>query len=342
MPGFGTLHGQDVALFTLRAAQGMTATITPYGARLVGLCVPDRNGRMGDVVLGHDDLSGYLAHRTYFGATCGRYANRIAEGRFVLDGRVVQLDRNEGANHLHGGAEGLDRRLWTLAAQDDRQIRLTTTSAAGEMGYPGTLDVATTYRFADDGAFQIEMTATTDAPTIVNLVNHAYFNLAGQGDVLDHLLELPADFYTPVRSDLIVTGEVRAVAGTGFDFRKPRSLRAAMATDPACAEGHDHNWCLRGDDPQAGLHLSARLTDPLHGRRMELRSNQPGVQVYTCGQMKIPVPGKAGASYGRFAGLTFETQLFPGSPNHLHFPQARLDPGQVYTHRMELRFDTVA
>ncbi len=338
---FGHLNGTQVPLFTLRSAHGLTATVTPYGARLVGLTVPDRNGTLADVVLGHDDLSGYLDHATYFGATCGRYANRIAGGRFLLDGQQVQLDRNEAGNHLHGGRHGLDRHLWVLAGQGADHASFSTTSPAGDMGYPGTLTVTTRYGFDAQGDFTIDMTAQTDAPTIVNLVNHAYFNLSGAGDILDHLLELAADFYTPVTHDLLTTGEVRPVSGTGFDFRSPRTLRDAMQGDPALADGYDHNWCLRGPETGAALHLAARLTDPASGRRMTLRCNQPGVQVYTCGQMRQPLPGKGGAPYGRFAGLTFETQTFPCTPNHLHFPSARLDPRQTYAHKMTFRFDTV-
>jgi aldose 1-epimerase len=339
MTRFGTLDGQAVPLLTLRSDSGLVAELVPYGARLVRLFVPDRNGRPVDVVLGHDDLQGYLDNHTYFGASCGRYANRIAGGRFVLDGVEVQLDLNEGPNHLHGGHVGLDRKLWRIEDQGPDHAVFTTTSPAGEMGYPGRLDVTTAYRLAGD-ALHIAMTARTDAPTVVNIVNHAYFNLAGQGDVLDHLLEVPADFYTPVTGDLLTTGEVRPVAGTGFDFCQPRRLRDAMAGQEALADGWDHNWCLRGPAPGERLHRAARLHAPATGVSMDITTDQPGVQIYACGQMKTPVPGKAGRQYGRFAGLTFETQVFPCSPNHPHFPSCRLDPAEVYSHEMHLRFST--
>lgn len=337
MTRFGTLQGQDVPLITLRSDTGLVAEVIPHGARLIRLLVPDRHGHPVDVVLGHDDLQGYLDHRTYFGATCGRYANRIAQGRFVLDGVEVQLDRNEGPNHLHGGRAGLDSKLWQVADTGPTHAAFRTTSPADEMGYPGRLEVTTTYRLTGN-VLDITMTARTDSPTIVNLVNHAYFNLSGRGDILDHVMEVPADFYTPVTEDLLTTGEVRPVLGTGFDFRQPRRLRDAMAGQPDLADGWDHNWCLRG--PLAGdrLHRAARLHAPDTGIVMDITTDQPGVQIYTCGQMKTPVPGKAGRHYSRFAGLTFETQTFPCAPNHLHFPSARLDPGRDYRHAMRLSF----
>jgi aldose 1-epimerase len=339
MKRFGKLDGQDVPLLTLRSDSGLVAELVPYGARLVRLIAPDRNGRPVDVVLGHDDLQGYLDHPTYFGATCGRYANRIADGRVVLDGVEVQLDRNEGPNHLHGGRAGLDRKVWRIVDQGPDHAVFATTSPAGEMGYPGRLDVTSTYRLAGD-TLHIAMTARTDAPTVVNIVNHAYFNLAGVGDVLDHLLEVPADFYTPVTGSLLTTGEVCPVAGSGFDFRQPRRLRDAMTGQAGLADGWDHNWCLRGPAPGECLHRAARLHAPQTGISMDITTDQPGVQIYTCGQMKSPVPGKEGRLYGRFAGLTFETQVFPCSPNHLHFPSCRLDPDEVYSHVMQLRFSS--
>lgn len=337
MTRFGTLQGQDVPLLTLRSDTGLVADVIPHGARLVRLLVPDRAGRPVDVVLGHDDLQGYLDHPTYFGATCGRYANRIAQGRFVLNGAEIRLDCNEGPNHLHGGRDGLDQKLWQIDAVTPDRVTFSTTSPAGEMGYPGRLDVTTTYSLTGN-TLRIDMTARTDAPTIVNLVNHSYFNLAGQGDVLDHLLQLPADFYTPVTPDLLTTGEIRPVAGTGFDFRHPRRLRDAMEGDAALADGWDHNWCLRGPAAGQERHPAARLTAPETGITMTVTTDQPGVQVYACGQMTPPVPGKQGRRHGRFAGLTFETQVFPGSPNHLHFPPCTLSPGQVYSHAMHLAF----
>ncbi len=339
MKDFGQLDAAYVPLLTLRSDSGVVAELIPYGARLVRLLVPDREGQPVDVVLGHDDLDGYLNQSNYFGATCGRYANRIREGRFVLDTVEVQLDLNEGANHLHGGSAGLDRSLWQLEDCSQMHARFTTVSKAGDMGYPGRLEVATTYRLAGH-ALVIEMTARTDAPTIVNLVNHSFFNLGRTDNVLDHVLQIPADFYTPVTDDLLTTGEVRPVAGTGFDFRQPRSLRDRMAGQSELSEGWDHNWCLRGPAPGAPLHLAAHLHAPDTGLSMAISTNQPGVQIYSCGQMRTRIVGKEARTYGQFAGLTFETQVFPCSPNHFHFPSCRLDPGQVYSHLMRLEFST--
>lgn len=327
---FGQVNGQEVGLFTLTSAAGLRAAVTPYGARLVQLWVPDRDGILGDVVLGHDLVQDYVTHPTYFGATCGRYANRIAGGRFTLDGVDHQLDCNEGANHLHGGRQGFDRMIWAVTDSGPSHITLQTSSPDGEMGYPGACEMQVTYRI-DGERFVIEMTASTDAPTVINMVNHAYFNLAGAGDVLDHVMQVNAETYTPVTDDLLTTGELRSVAASGFDFRQAQRLRDAMADLP---DGYDHNWCVAGAGP------CLTLTDPASGRRLRLWTDQPGVQIYTCGQMRNPVPGKAGAVYGRFAGLTLETQRYPCSPNHPHFPSAVLRPGEVYAHRMELGFDT--
>ena len=317
---------------------GLRAVIAPFGARLVQLWVPDRDGVMADVVLGHDTVEEYMTYPTYFGATCGRYANRIAHGRFVLDGVAYQLDCNEGVNHLHGGRAGFDRKTWDVVSHDAAHVEMTADSADGEMGYPGACAMRVVYRFAGERLI-IEMIAKTDAPTIINMVNHAYFNLAGQGNgnVLDHEMQVDAGFYTPVDAALLTTGEVLAVAGTGFDFTTPRRLRAAMIGQSGLSLGYDHNWCLNAPAEAPCV----TLRDPASGRRLRLWTNEPGVQIYTAGQMAKPVPGKAGAQYNRFAGLTLETQKFPCSPNHAHFPSAVLRPGQSYDHRMEFAFDAV-
>lgn len=338
MTTFGQIDGADVPLLTITGPGGLAARLIPFGARLVGLDVPDRQGRLGDIVLGHDRLADYRTHRTYFGATCGRYANRIAGGRFTLDGRVVQLDRNEGENHLHGGSQGFDSQMWQVVQATPRSVTFALTSPHGDMGYPGRLSVQARYAFEPDGCFSITMTAETDAPTVVNLVNHAYFNLAGQGDVLDHIMQVPAQDYVAVRPDLIPDGPPRPVAGTAFDFRQPVSLRAALARDPAMGAGYDHNWCI--DPSDQALRPVVRLTDPASGRGMDLHATEPGVQIYTCGMMPPGVPAKGGGTYGTFAGLTLETQTYPDSPNRPDFPSARLDPGQTYRHRMEFRFFT--
>lgn len=329
----GQIGGADVHQVTLTGPDGLRVVLLTYGARLAQLWVPDRNGVLADIVLGHDSLSDWQTHGSYVGATCGRYANRIAKGCFSLDGRSIQLDRNEGANHLHGGAVGLDRKHWQIESHSPSHVTLTTTSPDGEMGYPGTLQLRTTYRL-DGKSLQIEMTATTDAPTIVNLVNHAYFNLAGQGagNILGQHLQVEAGFYLPVDSQLIPTGEVASVTDTPFDFRQPRSIGAALP-GPG---GFDHNLCLSSPTGTGGLRPCLTATDPATGRRLRLSTTEPGVQLYT-GAHFNDTPGKAGARYPRFGGFAVETQRFPDSPNNPHFPSARLDPGQTYRHVM--RFD---
>ena len=328
----GQIGGADVQQVTLTGPAGLRVVLLTYGARLAQLWVPDRNGVLADIVLGHDSLSHWQTHGAYVGATCGRYANRIANGRFPLEGRSIQLDRNEGSNHLHGGAAGLDTKVWQIESHSATHVTFATTSPDGEMGFPGALQVRTTYRI--DRGLVIEMQATTDAPTIVNLVNHAYFNLAGQGtgDVLSQNLQVEAGFYLPVDSQLIPTGEVTSVTDTAFDFRQPRSIGAALP-GPG---GFDHNLCLSAPTGTDGLRPCLVATDPASGRQLLLSTTEPGVQLYT-GAHFNDTPGKAGARYPSFGGFAVETQRFPDSPNNPHFPSARLDPGQTYRHLM--RFD---
>jgi aldose 1-epimerase len=333
---FGYLDGKPVPLLTITAPNGQQARLCAYGARLVGLDAPDRHGHSRDIVLGHDRLEDYLTYPTYFGAICGRYANRIAGGRFALDGATAQLDLNEGANHLHGGRMGFDKIIWAAESAGPRKVAFTATSAAEDMGYPGSLTMTTVYEWDTDCRFHITMTAKTDAPTVVNIVNHAYFNLAGGSDVLDHEMTVLADHYTPVRADLIPTGEIRPVAGTAFDFRTPVLIRDALARDASMPDGFDHNWCLDAPENTPAV----RLFHPGSGRGFTLSTNEPGVQIYTCGMMTKPVPGKNGQTYGRFSGLTLETQKYPDSPNNQAFPSARLNPGQTYAHRMIFSFFT--
>lgn len=328
----GQIGGHEVRAVTLSGTGGLRARLLTWGVRLAELWVPDRSGTLADIVLGHDNLADWQAHGTYLGATCGRYANRIAGGRFTLDGRAVQVDCNEGANHLHGGAQGFDLRHWQIESHSDTHATFTTTAPDGDMGYPGTLTARATYRL--DAGLVIELTATTDAPTVVNLVNHAYFNLAGQGsgDVMAQHLRVEAGHYLPVDAQLIPTGEVLSVAGTAFDFRSPRPIGAALP-GPG---GFDHNLCLSAPLGADGLRPCLQATDPVSGRRMRLSTTEPGVQLYT-GAHFAGTPGKAGARYPRFAGFAAETQRFPDSPNRPQFPSARLDPGQTYRHVM--RFD---
>ncbi|MES2913574.1 MAG: aldose epimerase family protein [Pseudomonadota bacterium] len=329
----GQTDGREVLRITLAGANGFRADLLTYGARLAGLWAPDRKGTLADVVLGCDSLSGWREAGRYMGATCGRYANRIANGRFHLDGREVQVDRNEGRQHLHGGSAGLDVRHWQVEEHSESHAALVITSTDGDMGFPGTLTARVTYRIIGL-QLSIEMEARTDAPTVVNLVNHAYFNLAGHGsgDVLAQDLQIDAGFYLPVDETLIPTGEIRSVAGTVFDFRVSRKIGEQMP-GPG---GFDHNLCLSPPPDATGLRPCLRARDPVSGRSMRLSTTEPGVQLYT-GAHFSGMPGKAGAQYPRFAGFAAETQRFPNAPNMQHFPSPRLDPGQTYRH--EMRFD---
>lgn len=329
----GQLDGIDVQRITLAGAGGFRAELLTYGARLAGLWVPDRNGTLADVVLGCDNLAGWRDVGRYIGATCGRYANRIAKGRFSLDGREVQLDCNEGQQHLHGGRAGLDVKHWQVEERSETHATLVVTSPNGDMGFPGALTSRVTYRI-EGLQLSIVMEARTDASTVVNLVNHAYFNLAGHGsgDVLAQKLQVEAGFYLPVDETLIPTGEIRSVTGTPFDFRVSRRIGAQMPRPG----GFDHNLCLSSPPDATGMRPCLRAQDPASGRSMQLSTTEPGVQLYT-GAHFSGMPGKAGAQYPRFAGFAVETQRFPNAPNLQHFPSARLDPGQTYRH--EMRFD---
>jgi aldose 1-epimerase len=338
----GEIAGRPVREVHLGPQDSVHLTLMTYGARLTQLWIPDRDGTMADVALGHDRLTDYQANHGYPGATCGRYGNRIAGGRFVLDGQDVQLDRNEGPHHLHGGSAGFDSAVWDIASHSDTHVTFAMTSPDGDMGFPGTLAACCTYRLDRDQRLWVEMTATTTAPTVVNLVQHAYFNLAGQGagDVLGQELRLHAAHYTPVDAALIPTGEIRAVQGSAYDFALTRRIGASLP-DPM---GFDTNFCLSAPLQLTNgqlLRPAAQARDPASGRGLGLWTNQVGVQLYT-GAHFNDTPGKSGARYGRFAGFALETQTFPDSPNRPQFPSARLDPGQVYRHLMLYDFTPVA
>ena len=326
---------QPVRAVTLTNDTGLRLMLLSLGARLAQLWVPDRTGQLADVVLGHDSPDAYQTNHGYLGATCGRFANRIAGGRFALDGRQVQLDRNEGANQLHGGSIGFDAQLWELADHSSTQAVFTLISPAGEMGFPGRVAARCSYRL-DGMVLWIEMTATTDAPTVVNLAHHSYFNLAGQGagDVLGQTLQIDAAQYLPVDAETVPTGAMLPVQGSAFDFTRPRAIGQSLPGQG----GFDHCYCL--SDPLDTVHgplmrPAARLLDPASGRSLRLWTNQPGLQVYTGAHFK-GTPGKSGAVYDRFAGVALETQGFPDAPNRPQFPTARLEPGQTYRHLMRL------
>ncbi len=302
----------------------LRGSLINYGARLVRLSVPDAAGRPADVVLGHDDLDSYERGPSYLGATCGRYGNRIRGGRITVDGVAHQLDTNEGHNQLHGGSRGFDRRVWSIEADEaEGAIRFSMESPDGDQGYPGRLMTSTTYSL-EDATLRIRMEASTEVETVVNLVHHSYWNLAGhdRGSVSEHELMIDADSYTPVDDQLLPTGEVRSVDATPFDFRRPRRIGDDFDLD--------HNWVLGG---AAGpVRRAAVLHDPSSGRTMTLETSEPGLQVYTGQHLRAEPLGKASTSYGRLSGLAMESQRWPDSPNLEHFPDAGLEAGEHYRH----------
>jgi len=354
---FGTLpDGREASLYTLSVPGGWQATVTDYGAILTSLLVPpaadDPEGEPVDVVLGFDTLEGYLAGHPYFGAICGRCANRIAGGRFELDGTTYRLATNNGANHLHGGVVGFDKQLWKAtprATPMGPAVELELVSPDGDEGYPGRLVARVVYTLTAEGSLIVDMSATTDAPTIVNLVHHSYWNLAGQGSgsIKDHELAVEADRYLPVDAGSIPTGAFAPVAGTSFDFRPERQplarCRAAIETlppnpTPGAPRGVDHAYVLRGWQPDGELRRAALLRDPASGRTLEVLTDQPSIQIYMGNFLDGTLTGKEGAVYGPNAAICLETQKFPDSIHHPDWPSVRLDPGQTYRHRMVHRF----
>jgi aldose 1-epimerase len=354
---FGMLpDGREAVLYTLEVPGGWRATVTDYGVILTSFLVPpaagDPAGKPVDVVLGFDSLAGYLAGHPYFGAICGRCANRIAGGTFELVGKTYQLATNAGGNHLHGGLEGFDKKLWKATPRVSERgpaVTFELVSPDGEEGYPGRLVATATYTLAPAGELVIEMTASTDAPTIVNLVHHSYWNLAGQaaGSIKDHELAVEADRYLPVDAGSIPTGAFAPVEGTSFDFRPERQPWArcggAIETLPPAAplgtpRGVDHAYVLRGWQPDGELRRAATLRDPGSGRTLEILTDQPSIQVYMGNFLDGSLTGKAGAVYGPNAAICLETQKFPDSIHHSDWPSVRLDPGQSYRHVMVHRF----
>lgn len=333
-----TSGGESVELYTLSRAGAPTVAITNLGGYIVSMLAPDRSGRLADVTLGYSGLPGYLADSSYFGCLVGRYANRIAKAAFTLDGKRYALAANDGPNTLHGGPTGFCRRVWTAKVKsgtDGDALELTYVSRDGEEGYPGTLTATVVYSLREDGGLVLDYTATSDAPTVVNLTNHAYFNLAGEGEgtILDHELQLESDAFTPVDATLIPTGELRPVAGTPFDFRKPLAIGARIdAADEQIrfGKGYDHNFVLRG---AAGtLRLAARVVEKKSGRQLDVLTTEPGVQFYTGNFLDGKVTGKSGKPYVKRGAFCLETQHYPDSPNQATFPSAVLRPGQVYRH----------
>lgn len=339
-----TPDGKAVELYTLTNANGMKVAITTYGGIAVSLTAPDREDKYADVVLGYDNLDGYLAGSPYFGAIVGRYGNRIAKGKFTLDGTEYTLATNNDENHLHGGIVGFDKKVWDAQGSVGRagvSLTLTCTSPDGDEGYPGNLEVKVVYTLTNDDELKIEYHATTDKATPINLTNHSYFNLAGQGsgDILGHVLTINADRFTPVDAGLIPTGELRPVEGTPFDFRKGTAIGARIGADNEQLKfggGYDHNFVLNkdGDD----LTLAASVYEPKTGRVMEVYTKEPGVQFYCGNFLDGSNVGKGGKVYNYRNGFCLETQHFPDSPNHPSFPSTILRPGEEYSTTTVYRF----
>jgi len=341
---FGTVPEGRVDLYTMTNSRGMEVRAMNYGGIIVSLRVPDKKGVLADVVLGFDTLDAYLNNKPYFGAIIGRYANRIANGKFTLNGAEYRLARNNGMNSLHGGLKGFDKVLWRGEQFENNQgigVVFTYTSKNGEEGYPGNLKAKVTYTLTDQSELQIEYQATTDEATPVNLTNHSYFNLVseGNGDILKHNLILNADRFTPVDSTLIPAGELRSVAGTPFDFTKPTAIGARIDTNNeqlAIAHGYDHNFVLSRKG--SGLELAGRVHEQQTGRALEVYTTEPGVQFYTGNVLDGTITGKHGHAYNKHAGLCLETQHFPDSPNHSNFPWTILKPEQTYHSRTVYKF----
>jgi aldose 1-epimerase len=334
---FGKLPDDTaVDLYTLENANGLVAKVTNYGTIISELHVPDRDGKYGDVVLGFDNLEQYLKGHPCFGCTVGRVANRIAKGRFTLDGKTYTLAVNNGPNHLHGGLEGFDKKVWKAEPQQGAAVKFTYISPDGEEGYPGTLTAAVTMTLTDDNGLRLDYHAITDKPTPVNLTNHSYFNLAGCGDALQHELILAADYYTPSDSTLIPTGEIKPVRGTPMDFTRPHPIGSRFSQVHAVPPGYDHNYVLNGGGK--GLALAARVCEPESGRVMEVHTTEPGVQLYTANFLDGSLTGKGGIVYRQHAAFCLETQHFPDAVNQPRFPSVILRPGQIYRQTTDFKF----
>ena len=330
-----TPEGRQVDLYTFTNKNGVEVAITNFGGIIVSIKVPDRNGKVADVVLGYDSLDGYVNDKSYFGALVGRYGNRIAHGQFTLDGVTYKLAKNNGENSLHGGTKGFNKAVWDakeVASKDGPSLQLNYLSKDGEEGYPGNLKVQVVYTLTDANQLRIDYSATTDKKTVLNMTNHSYFNLAGQGtgDILGHELMIQADRFTPVDAGLIPAGELRSVEGTPFDFRKKTAIGARINADDEqlkLGKGYDHNWVLKRS---AEYSLAARAVEPNSGRVLEVWTTQPGVQFYSGNFLDGTAIGKGGKAYTFRTGFCLETQHFPDSPNHPQFPSTVLNPGDRF------------
>lgn len=341
-----TQDGQAVDLYTLTNKNGMQVAITNFGGTIVSIKVPDKEGKLADVVLGYDGVSGYETGKAFLGATIGRYGNRIAGGKFALDGKTYTLPKNDGPNTLHGGLKGFNARVWTakdVSGPNGEALQLTYLSKDGEEGFPGNLSVKVIFTLANTNALKIDYSATTDKDTVANLTNHSYFNLHGQGegDILGTELTIHASRFTPVDSTLIPTGELKSVKGTPFDFTKSTAIGARINEDNEqlkFAKGYDDNWVLDGWKPGM-LHLAAQAYDPKSGRVLEVSTTEPGLQFYT-GNFLDGIHGKDGKVYNFRYAFCLETQHFPDSPNHANFPSTELKPGQKYHSTTVFKFST--
>ena len=341
-----TADGAAVEIYTLCNSLGMEATIMTYGGIVTSLKVPDKNGKFGDVVLGYDNLGGYLTNNPYFGALIGRYGNRIAKGQFTLDGQTYTLAINNGPNHLHGGLKGFDKVVWKASPIETNSgsgLQLNYLSKDGEEGYSGNLSVTAVYTVTKKNELQVEFTAKTDKKTVCNLTHHSYFNLRGSGDILDHVVQINADKMTPVDSTLIPTGELKPVNGTPLDFRKPTAIGARIheTNDDQIkfANGYDHNFVL---NKQSGeFRQAAMVVEPESGRVMEVWTTAPGMQFYTGNFLDGTLTGKGGWVYKFRDAFCFEPQHFPDSPNHPNFPTTELKPGETYKNMIVYKFSTL-
>ena len=335
-----TPEGAEVKIYTLSNRKGMTAKVTDYGAILTELWVPDRNGKPGNVVLGFDNLDRYVKGHPFFGATTGRVANRIAKGKFTLDGNEYTLAVNNGPNHLHGGLKGFDKKVWKSrplrGLSREAAVEFTYVSPDGEEGYPGTLTTTVVYTLTDDNELRIDYTASTDKATIVNLTNHSYFNLGESGTILDHVLMINSDRYTAADATLIPTGELAPVKGTGLDFTQPRRIGERIADYMDFAKGYDHNFALSGGGKS--LSLAARVQEPKSGRVMEVWTTEPGIQLYCGNHLDGSLTGVGGVVYQQHSGFCLETQHFPDSINKPGFPSVVLRPQQSYRTTTSHRF----
>jgi aldose 1-epimerase len=342
----GSHKGKPTALFTLKNSNGMVAQITNFGAKIVSIYVPDRKGSFADVVLGYESIEEYIEGNAYFGAICGRYANRIANGKFIIEGKTYQLPINNGPNSLHGGPEGFNNQVFEAKgvdkAKNGETVEMLYVSKDGEMGYPGTLVVKITYTLTDKNELTLDFKATTDKATHVNICGHSYFNLAGEGkgDILEHVLNIDSDKFTPVSETLIPTGELRPVAGTPMDFTKPKAIGRNIDENYdqlGFGKGYDHNWILNKKKP-GELSLAATCYESKSGRVMEVHTTQPGVQLYTANWLDGSDKGKGGKAYLMRSAFCLETQNFPDSPNKPGFPSTLLKPGETYKHSCVYKF----